>query len=62
MCVSVCVYTHAHTHMVDFCLLYCETENGAIHTCPLFAMTTKGSRYLRKDAKVSTESKFVRKV
>lgn len=62
MCIMyTCVYTRTHTHTVDLYHLYCVTENGAIQTCPLFPMITKGSQYLRKDAEVSTESKFVRK-
>lgn len=28
--------TCAHTHMADFCHLYCVTENGAIHTAHCF--------------------------
>lgn len=61
MYMSVCIHTHAHTHMVDLYHLYCITENGPIHTCSLFPMTAKGSPYLRKDAEVSMESKFMRK-
>lgn len=53
--------TCAHTHMADFYHLYHITENGAIHTCPLFPMATRGSQYLRKDTQVSTESKIMRK-
>lgn len=44
MCIFICVCVYTHAHRVDLYHLYCATENGAIHTCPLFPMTTKGSQ------------------